>query len=93
MQQAAQESPVLAQLVDRLQASNQRLKAIQSLLPGPIRNAVQAGPIDNGQWCLLVSSNASAAKLRQLVPNLKTHLLVHGLPVQDIRIKVRAHIS
>ena len=90
LQQAAQESPVLVSLFERLEASRLRLRAIEDLLPRPIRSAIQAGPLDNGQWCLLVSSNAVASKLRQLLPSLRAHLLTHGLPVQDIRIKVRA---
>jgi len=51
---------------------------------------VQDGPIEDGQWCLLVSSNAVAAKLRQLLPALQLHLQARGLPVSGIRIKVQA---
>ena len=86
-----QESPALARLADRVQASSQRLQAIRGLLPGPMRSAVQAGPIEDGQWCLLVSSNAVAAKLRQLLPSLQLHLAAAGLPVASIRIKVQGH--
>ena len=68
-----------------------RLAAIRPLLPAPLRAAVQAGPIDEGQWCLLVSSNAVAAKLRQFVPALQLHLESQGLAVSGIRIKVQGH--
>jgi len=54
-----------------------------------LRASVQAGPIDDGCWCLLVSSNAVAAKLRQLVPALQAHLNQKGLQVSSIRIKVQ----
>ena len=87
--QAAQESPALASLVSRMQASSKRLEAVRSLLPVPLRKAIQAGPLEEGQWCLLVSSNAVAAKLRQLVPALQLHLEACGLPVSGIRIKVQ----
>jgi hypothetical protein len=90
LQQAAGESPTLARLVDRVQASSQRLQAIRTLLPVPLRTSVQAGPIDEGQWCLLVSSNAVAAKLRQFVPTLQSHLEKQGLAVSGIRIKVQS---
>ena len=90
LHQAAQESPTLARLVDRVRASSERMKAVRQLLPGPLRTAVQAGPIEDGQWCLLVSSNAVAAKLRQFIPTLQMHLEACGLPVQSIRIKVQA---
>ena len=88
--QAAEESPTLASLVSRMRASSNRLEAVQSLLPLPLRKSVQAGPLEDGQWCLLASSNAVAAKLRQFVPALQMHLETQGLPVSDIRIKVQA---
>jgi Dna[CI] antecedent, DciA len=88
--QAAQESPTLSSLVNRMHASSSRLDAVRTLLPATLRPAVQAGPIEDGQWCLLVSSNAVAAKLRQLLPALQLHLQARGLPVSGIRIKVQA---
>ena len=88
--QAAGESPTLARLVDRMEASSRRLEAIRKLLPRPLLASVQAGPFEDGQWCLLVGSNAVAAKLRQLVPALQSHLTAGGLPVSAIRIKVQA---
>ena len=97
--QAAEESPNLSQLVERIQASSARLSAVRGLLPAALRNSVQAGPIEDGQWCLLVSSNAAAAKLRQLLPELQQMLLNRGMPVASIRIRVqgrkeigRAHV-
>ena len=89
LHQAAQESPTLARLVDRVRASSSRLEAIRPLLPAPLRASIQAGPIEDGQWCLLASSNAVAAKLRQLLPDLQQHLLAKGLPVTGIRIRVQ----
>jgi hypothetical protein len=88
LQQAAQESSTLARLSDLVRASSARLQAIAPLLPAPLRASVQAGPIEDGCWCLLVSSNAVAAKLRQLVPALQTHLSHQGLGVASVRIKV-----
>ncbi len=80
----------MARLVDRMEASSSRLEAIRKLLPRPLLASVQAGPFEDGQWCLLVSSTAVAAKLRQLVPALQSHLATGGLPVSAIRIKVQA---
>jgi hypothetical protein len=90
LQQAAQESPTFALLASRIEASSKRMKAIQSLLPAPLRNSVQAGPIEDGQWCLLASSNAVAAKLRQFLPALQAHLQTQGLAVSAIRVKVQS---
>ena len=88
LQQAAQESPTFARLSELVRASSDRLQAIRVLLPAPLRASVQAGPLDEGCWCLLVSSNAVAAKLRQLLPALEAHLSQKGLAVTSIRIKV-----
>lgn len=90
LQQAVQESPTFALLASRVRESSERLQAIRGLLPAPLRAGIQAGPIEDGSWCLLASSNAVAAKLRQLVPALQAHLNTKGLAVQSIRIKVQA---
>jgi hypothetical protein len=90
LQQAAQESPTFALLADKIRASSARMQAVKSLLPVALRASVQAGPIEDGQWCLLASSNAVAAKLRQYVPALQAHLQSQGLPVSGIRVKVHS---
>jgi hypothetical protein len=68
--------------------SNDRLKAIESLLPAALRPAVKAGPIDGESWCLLVSGNAAAAKVRQLIPLIQARLLSKGWKVTSIRLKL-----
>jgi hypothetical protein len=92
LQQAAQESPTFARLADLIRESSARLQAIKTLLPAPLRASVQAGPIEDGCWCLLVSSNAVAAKLRQLVPAFLVHLNQKNLSVTSIRIKVQNRV-
>jgi hypothetical protein len=89
LQQAADESPTLARLASLVRESSQRLEAVASLLPPGLRAAVKAGPLEGASWCLLVNSNAAAAKLRQIVPALQAHLRVRGWPVDTIRIKVQ----
>lgn len=89
LHQAAQESPAFARLVGLIRDSSARLQAIHPLLPPTLRRSVQAGPIEDGCWCLLVSSTAVAAKLRQLVPAFQSHLIGEGLAVTSIRIKVQ----
>ncbi len=88
LQQAAQESPTLAGLASLARESGERLKAVESLIPPPLRKAVQAGPIEGTGWCLLVRGNAAAAKLRQLLPALAAGLRTRGYDVQAIRLKV-----
>lgn len=92
LQQAAQESPTFARLADLVRVSSACLQAIRPLLPAPLRASVQAGPIEDGCWCLLVSSNAVAAKLRQLLPTLQNHLSSQGLGVSSVRIKVQNRV-
>ena len=87
--QAAAESPTLKRLAELAQDSNDRLKAIKTLIPEPLWAAIQPGPIDGASWCLLVSSNAAAAKLRQLTPALLAHLRTKGWDVTALRIKVQ----
>ena len=88
LMEAAQESPNLAHLAALTRESSQRLKTLQSLLPAPLRSTLQAGPIEGTEWCLLVSSNAAAAKLRQMLPALLAHLNSHGHAVEKIRLKI-----
>ena len=59
------------------------------MIPISLRSAVRPGPIDGPAWCLLVDSNAAAAKLRQVVPALIAHLCARGWQVNSIRLKVQ----
>ena len=86
--QAAGNSPTLARLAELIEHSNARLKAIEPLLPEALRPAVKPGPIEGESWCLLVSSNAAAAKIRQLLPLLQARLLDKGWKVTSIRLKI-----
>ena len=88
LQQASEESPTLAKLAALTRDSSERLKAIEMLIPATLRPALQAGPIDGDCWCLLVKSNAAAAKIRQLLPALQAHLRSRGWEVNAIRLKV-----
>ena len=86
--QAVENSPALARLAGLVQESSDRLKAIESLIPEALRPAIQAGPIEDDTWCLLISSNAAAAKVRQLLPLLQTRLRDKGWKVTSIRLKI-----
>ena len=88
--QASQDSPTLARLIDLNRDSVERLKAIEALIPAPLRAAVKAGPIEGTVWCLILDNNAAAAKIRQLVPALEAHLRVKGWELGSIRLKVQA---
>ena len=86
--QAADNSPSLARLTELVRESSNRLKDIESLIPQALRPAIQAGPIDGETWCLLISSNAAAAKVRQLLPLIQARLVDKGWKVTSIRLKI-----
>jgi hypothetical protein len=87
--QASQGSPTLARLTELSRDSVARLKAIELLIPASLRTAVKAGPIEGPVWCLILDSNAAAAKIRQILPTLESHLRVNGWEVNSIRLKVQ----
>jgi hypothetical protein len=87
--QASQDSPTLARLTELSRDSVARLKAVESLIPAPLRSAVKAGPIEGPVWCLILDNNAVAAKIRQILPALASHLRVKGWEVDSIRLKVQ----
>ena len=87
--QATLESPTLARLAQLGQDSVARLQAILPLIPKALQTCVKAGPIDGMVWCLLVENSASAAKLRQMLPSLESHLRSKGWAIESIRLKVQ----
>ena len=89
MQQATEASPTLARLAELGRDSVARLQSIMPLIPAALRPAVKAGPIDGSIWCLLLDNNATAAKMRQLLPSLEAHLRVKGWEITSIRLKVQ----
>ncbi len=86
--QALADSEPLALLTRRLRESQDRLAAIMPLLPPAMRASVRAGPIDDTGWTLLASSNAVAAKLRQMLPALEAHLRTKGWDGPPLRVKL-----
>jgi hypothetical protein len=91
LQQAAEEAPTLARLAQLARESGERLKAVETSIPAPLRASIRPGPIEGTTWCLLVDSNAAAAKLRQLLPLLLQRLNSRGNEITAIRLKVGSH--
>lgn len=90
LEQAVDAAPSLAALQQRIRDSQRYLDLVQHLLPASMRPHIQAGPVQDTEWCLLVASAAASTKLRQLVPALQRVLTQNGAQVSAIRIKVQA---
>lgn len=80
----------LAQLGQRLQASQRHLAVISVALPGAMRQFVQAGTLDEQGWTVVAHNAAIATKLRHMQPVLLRLLQEEGLLLEgELRIRVR----
>lgn len=89
LQQAVNASPALAQVAERVRLSQRMLEVVRPHLPPALRQQVQAGPVEEHSWCLLVSNPAVGTKLKQLTPALLAALRNDGQTITQLRIKVR----
>ncbi len=80
----------LAGLLQRVRDSRARLAAVQPVLPPGLRGAVEAGPLDDTTWILLVKHAPAAAKLRQCVPQIEQALTDTGFAPRLVRVKLSA---
>lgn len=87
--QATRNSETLSRLCDLAAESAQRLRSIEPLIPVTLRACVHPGPIEDTVWCLLLDNNATAAKIKQLLPALESHLRSKGWEVTAIRLKIK----
>ncbi len=78
----------LAGLLQRVRDSRARLAAIQPVLPPGLLGAVEAGPLDETTWILLVKHAPAAAKLRQCVPEIEAALAAAGHAPRVLRVKL-----
>ena len=78
----------LAGLLQRVRDSRARLAAIQPVLPPGLGGAIEAGPLDETSWILLVKHAPAAAKLRQCVPQIEAALAAAGFELRVVRVKL-----
>lgn len=81
----------LGGLLQRIQASAQRLNDARDALPIGLAAHLAPGPLDDSGWTLLARSGAAAAKLRQCIPAVQARLRQRGWP--DVPIRVKVHVS
>lgn len=86
---ALSDNATLGLLLQRLRQSQARLDSIRTLLPPTLHPAVQAGPLDDAGWSLLVAHPSAAAKIRQMLPQLQAGLVAAGWSELPIRLRVR----
>lgn len=89
LEQAVGAAPTLALLQERIRASQACLEQVRALIPTPLHAQVQPGPLEDGEWCLFVSSAAASTKLRQLLPSIQQRLVRNGMQVNAIRLKIQ----
>lgn len=78
----------MAEIVKRARLSTQYLDVVRPVIPANLRRTVQAGPLDEHEWCLLVPDSAALAKMRQVLPLLRETLVSRGLAIGKIRLKL-----
>ena len=89
IQVALERSEPLVTLMQRLNASRQCMDAVRPVLPPSLLPHVQAGPLDDEGWTLVVANAAVSSKIRQLQPRMVQALLEKGLKVNAIRLRVQ----
>jgi len=85
---AAQSAPGLAQLIAQANKSKGQIADLKGLVPPVILNQLSSGPIEEGNWILMLKSPASAAKLRQMAPAICAHLRSKGWNIQSVTVRV-----
>jgi hypothetical protein len=88
LDQAIEHAPALARLAHLVDQSSAMYRCVEGLIPEGMRGQVKSGPVEGQDWCLMVSSNAAAAKLRQLLPTLRARLRQEGWDVLTVRVKI-----
>ena len=89
LEQAVGAEPTLAMLQKRIRASHECLRMVEHLIPVSLLTQVVAGPLNDGEWCILVSSASASTKLRHLLPVLQKHLTDQGAQVTAVRLKIQ----
>ncbi len=89
LEQAVETEPSLALLQERIRVSRENLDIVLQLIPANLHPHIQAGPINAGEWCLLVHNAAVSTKLRQLLPAMQSLLSKQGRQVTSVRLKIQ----
>lgn len=89
LEQAVGAAHSLALLQQRVEASRECLRMVLHLIPSNLHKHVVAGPLNDGEWCILVKNASASAKVRHLLPTLQKHLQGQGAQVTSVRLKIQ----
>jgi hypothetical protein len=85
--QAISESNTLSGLLARIDESKICLDLISKRIPLGLHTSISAGPLIDGEWCILISNASAVAKLKQLTPTMLAAIQAGGINIQSIRLK------
>ncbi|MBL8328056.1 MAG: hypothetical protein JNJ71_04325 [Rubrivivax sp.] len=91
--EAIEASASLAGLLAGHRRATQLFQRILPSVPGPLRSQLRPGPIEGVCWTLLTENSASAAKLRQLLPDLLASTAQHDSAITELKLKIRPRDS
>ena len=89
--QAIAESNTLSGLLERMALSKVCLDIVLKRLPLGLHTSIAAGPLANGEWCILISNASAVVKLKQFKPMMLAAIQAQGIDVQSIRVKPNYH--
>jgi hypothetical protein len=89
--QAIAESNTLSGLLGRMALSKICLDIVLKNIPLGLHTSIAAGPLADGEWCVLISNASAVAKLKQLEPILLAAIQAQDVDVQSIRFKRSYH--
>jgi hypothetical protein len=89
--QAIAESNTLSGLLGRMALSKTCLDIVLKNIPLGLHTSIAAGPLADGEWCVLISNASAVAKLKQLEPILLAAIQAQDVDVQSIRFKRSYH--
>lgn len=85
--EAIAESNTIARLLSRMDESKRCLDIVLKHIPLGLHTSAAPGPLNDGEWCLLVSNASAVAKFKQLIPMMIAVIRVGGIDIQSIRLK------
>lgn len=88
LSEALQLAPTIASVLASHKEAAACYALIEPLLPAGLASQLRPGPLQDGTWTLFAAGNASAAKVRQLLPRLAQRLQAARGDVREVKVKI-----